>query len=197
MDVLPSEENVPEIITAGFVKYYGLYWDRDYVDWHNKLMMAVPLGKTGQGPVKSTADEDWNCLNFWGQRGVYILYDTGMLPVYAGQVGTKRSNTNEGNDLGERLRAHQFGKYRNAWHFFSWFGFLEAEDRDFKIRGMDKKQRQDFQWEWAKVGKVDLNTLLSSFEAILIEGFIPRLNARGGDLKGAVRCDQFEPRLNG
>ena len=40
--------------------------------------------------------------------------------------------------------------------------------------------------------EVGLNMLLDSFEAILIEAFVPRFNSRGGNLKGATYVDQFE-----
>ncbi|WP_375565612.1 hypothetical protein [Oceaniradius stylonematis] len=200
---LPENTNKQEIlsgesieenkqISGGFIRYYGLYWDRNFVFWNENQMLAVPIGKTGQGKRPKNAADNWNCINFWGQKGVYILYDAEMYPIYAGQVGIERKNTKVGNDIGGRLTAHRYGKYRNAWRFFSWFGFLERELERKSVRSIDVDRQIRPKWIEVKDHKSDLNSLLASFEAIIIEGFIPRLNARGGDMKDAVRCDQYE-----
>lgn len=179
-------------LTGGFIRYYGLYWDRKYVRWDDIQLLAVPLGKSGQGKPPKTEEDNWNCINFWAQKGIYILYDSEMYPVYAGQAGVLKKNSSGGNNIGGRLNAHRLGKYRNAWRYFSWFGFLEHRGNNIKLRNLERTLRLNPDWYEVSDHSSDLNSLLASFEAIIIEGFIPRLNARGGDLKQAVRCDQYE-----
>jgi hypothetical protein len=129
-------------------------------------------------------------MNFWGQKGVYILYDANLNPVYAGQAGIARKNAKDGQAIGDRLYDHNFGLYRNGWELFSWFGFLDTEKVKLKEADLNKRMNPD--WKFNNTEGA-LNLLLASFEAILIEGFAPRFNARGGDLGKAVHVDQFEP----
>jgi hypothetical protein len=149
-------------------------------------------------------DRDTLWLNFWKQKGVYVLYDRDLSPVYTGQAGLTRSNSKGtgGKTLGDRLCDHLNGKYRNGWKFFSWFGFLEARNEN-KIKGKIKNLgddegralRQDPGWEFfgnSFSQEKGLNLMLDSFEAVLIEAFVPRFNSRGGNLKGATYVDQFE-----
>jgi hypothetical protein len=136
-------------------------------------------------------------MNFWRQKGVYVLYDRDLTPVYAGQAGLERSNSTGGRTIGDRLVDHSLGKYRNGWEFFSWFGFLKSE-REHELKGKLKRAarelRHDPDWSFsiAPDETSELNALLDSFEAILIEAFVPRFNSRGRNLKGATYVDQLE-----
>ncbi|MEJ8573945.1 hypothetical protein [Microbaculum marinum] len=185
-----TKEDADHAFDGGFIRFYGFYWDRKYVNWERKQMLAIPVGRTGQGKTANNIKNTWNCMNFWAQRGVYILYDENLYPVYAGQSGVERKNTVERGSIGDRINAHSTGKYRNGWQFFSWFGFMDC--RMPNMRKANPEERLFPNWEEVKLSNVNLNELLSSFEAIVIEGFIPRFNARGGDLKKAVRCEQHE-----
>lgn len=49
---------------------------------------------------------------------------------------------------------------------------------------MTREEREKPNWTDFKATNT-LNELLASFEAVLIEGFVPRFNNRGGDLLGA------------
>lgn len=130
-EVDPSEESVAPV-SAGFMKFYGLYWKKDSIYADEKLLPGLPRGWTGQGKFKADFDRDSMWVNFWDQKGVYVLYDDQLVPVYTGQAGLIRKSKGkaEGADggrcLGGRLKDHKDGKYRNGWRFFSWFGFLHV-----------------------------------------------------------------------
>lgn len=176
----------------GFIKFYGIFWRKDLVDWNMKQLLGQPGGWQG-GRVAKDYDRATLQMNFWDQKGVYILYDQNLHPVYAGQAGLSRSDSRENNPIqgiGNRLATHQRQVFKNAWSLFSWFGFLSVDK--IKLRDASDDQRLKPKWEFKPEQKSELNDLLASFEAILIEGFSPRFNARGGDLKKANLVDQFE-----
>lgn len=198
--------------SGGFLKFYGLYWDRNFWDrkpgswlekpalgWEERaLLPGVPVGWTGKGTKGIDQNTIW--LNFWHQKGVYVLYDENLIPVYTGQAGLQKGEKSElgGRTIGDRLREHSLGKYRNGWRYFSWFGFLsfaqEGKIRG-KIKNISREERLNTKFEFLPAGgksEVELNLLLDSFEAILIEAFTPRFNSRGGNLNGATYVDQFE-----
>ena len=189
---------------GGFVKFYGLYWKREFVYCEHSIMPGVPAGWVGSGRRSKDFDSSKVWINFWGQKGVYVLYDRDLVPVYAGQAGLSRKRrksaavNHEGRCLGARLNDHIQGKYRNAWVFFSWFGFLQSATEKTlkgKLKNAPEENRRDPEWQFpqqATSGEVELNLLLDSFEAVLIEAFTPRFNARGGNLKDAVYVDQLE-----
>lgn len=143
-------------------------------------------------------------MNFWGQKGVYVLYDRDLTPVYAGQAGLVRDKKKsasvgqDGRSLGFRVNEHIRGKYRNAWVYFSWFGFLQPK-KEIGLKGKLKNANEDLRRnpdrdfpQQAANSEIELNLLLDSFEVVLIEAFTPRFNARGGNLKDAVYVDQLE-----
>jgi hypothetical protein len=178
---------------SGFIKFYGLYWKKDEVIWKSKSMLGQPSGWMGKGKTSKGFDRSTVQMNFWNQKGVYILYDDNLHPVYAGQAGLTRRGSTGGQHIGDRLNAHSRGIYRNGWNLFSWFGFLET-DR-LSLKSATPQQRLSPSWKFEPSSESELNQLLASFEAILIEGFAPRFNARGGDLGKAVLVDQFDPPL--
>lgn len=64
-----------------------------------------------------------------------------------------------------------------------------------KLKNADEDLRRNPDWDFpqqAANSEIELNLLLDSFEAVLIEAFTPRFNARGGNLKDAVYVDQLE-----
>jgi hypothetical protein len=177
---------------AGFIKFYGLYWKKSDVGWQDPRpkLLGQPKGWMKKGKVATDADRSRFQMNFWQQKGVYILYDANLNPVYAGQAGLKKTAKDGSQNIGNRLLHHSRGVYRNGWSLFSWFGFLETKQID--LRNTDEKFRYNPSWNFESQQNVELNHLLASFEAILIEGFAPRFNARGGDLGKAVIVNQFE-----
>jgi hypothetical protein len=179
--------------SAGFIKFYGLYWKRASL---SQGLCGVPSGWIGKGKISPEFDRSNLKMDFSGQKGVYILYDDSLNPVYAGQAGISRSNaTSGGQTIGNRLLAHSTGPYRNGWSLFSWFGFLKTNKLSLKSANLEARMKPV--WTYENVDSPEsesdqLNDLLASFEAILIEGFAPRFNARGGDLKGALYVNQYE-----
>ncbi len=178
-----------------FIKFYGLFWRKHAVDWNSRQLLGQPQGWLGKGNKRSNIDLETIQMNFYRQKGVYILYSEALQPVYAGQAGLARRNTTGGQTIGDRLAAHSRGIYRNGWSLFSWFGFLDTERSP--LTRMADEQRLNPIWMLPAgppfAPDAALNTLLASFEAILIEGFTPRFNARGGDLPHAVVVHQYEP----
>lgn len=178
---------------SGFIRFYGLYWRKAAVEWPSQKLLGQPKGWMGKGKTAKNFDRSAVQMNFWGQKGVYILYDDSLQPVYAGQAGLTRKNSDGGQSIGARLNAHSHGIYRNGWSLFSWFGFLET--KRLELKKASEEDRMSPAWNFSAQLDSELNQLLASFEAILIEGFAPRFNARGGDLGSAVLVDQFEPTL--
>lgn len=189
--------------SSGYMRYYGLFWKKEYILSEDQIIAGVPSGWIGQGSQGRDYDPSKIWVNFWDQKGVYVLYDEGLIPVYAGQAGTTRKSKSSdqetsGGTIGIRLSAHKNGKYRNGWEYFSWFGFLESDIKDSlkkKLKGASFAEKFDPKWidENEKGGNHNnLNSILDSFEAVLIEAFTPRFNARGGNLRGAVYVNQLE-----
>ena len=178
-----------------FIKFYGLFWRKDAVDWDRRVLLGQPQGWLGKGNKRNNIDIESIQMNFYQQKGVYILYNDALQPVYAGQAGLARRNSTGGQAIGDRLATHSRGVYRNGWSLFSWLGLLDTE-RSFLTR-MTDEQRLNPSWVMPagppSAPDAALNTLLASFEAILIEGFTPRFNTRGGNLPHAVIVDQYEP----
>lgn len=199
-DTLVTELNESVSPTSGgFMKFYGLYWKKRFIFSKDEILPGLPERWTGRGTRNVDRDTLW--MNFWGQKGVYVLYDNDLVPVYTGQAGLTRGakSSGAGRTLGQRLRDHAHGKYRNGWEFFSWFGFLDCVQESSlrgKIKSASFEQRCNVEWAFnpriSEGNEGELNDLLDSFEAILIEAFIPRFNSRGGNLKDAVYVDQFE-----
>lgn len=179
---------------AGFIKFYGLYWDKSVVGWLENKLLGQPPGWIGKGKQSKGFDRRAVQMNFWNQQGVYILYDANLQPVYAGQAGlSKKGNAEGSQNIGNRLLAHSRGIYRNGWSLFSWFGFLDTPK--IQLKSANEDARLNPEWNFPDPGKSELNLLLASFEAVLIEGFSPRFNSRGGDLGKAILVEQFDSRL--
>ena len=177
-------------IDPGFIKFYGLFWSSQHVDWDSRKLLGRPQGWLGKGKLGKNLSEEDLQMNFGAQKGVYILYDANLHPVYAGQAGLERDKAGAGRTIFDRLAHHRKGIYRNGWSLFSWFGFLSTGKLD--LRRANDDSRLNVKWEAFQAGPSSLNDVLASFEAILIEGFSPRFNSRGGDLKKAILVNQFD-----
>jgi predicted GIY-YIG superfamily endonuclease len=93
--------------TGGIIKAFGMYWQRDWVEWAIKPAL---MGQQHEG-----ADS----VNFTDQIGVYLLHD-GREVVYVGRTTEKR--------LGTRLSEHTRDRLNGRWDRFSWFGLLAVTD---------------------------------------------------------------------
>lgn len=86
----------------GLINAFGMFWERDQVDWDNRPIQLLGIEHVGSKPV-----------DFASQAGVYLLYDVHR-PVYVGRVTEQR--------LGMRLAEHTRGRLKGRWNRFSWFG---------------------------------------------------------------------------
>lgn len=102
-----EDEKVAKVIIkenkAKIIKSFGMYWDREKVNWRNPELLGVQ--KTGATPV-----------NFNKIRGIYLLHD-GREVIYVGQaLGSPKGIVN-------RLKDHTADDKAGRWDRFSWFGF--------------------------------------------------------------------------
>lgn len=111
-------------------------------------------------------------VDFSGQRGIYVLSDHHTV-VYVGRAVER--------DLGQRLYEHTLDRLSGRWNRFSWFGLYDVSNA-------------------GKLTDVPLTPTLASivtaFEAILIETLEPPQNRRRGDDFTAVEYIQdIDPEL--
>lgn len=164
---------------AGFIRAYGLFWEASEVDWTGQDSLG-DLTLLGRRKERKPA---LRVVNFWEQRGIYVLYnDYG--PYYVGKThGVTMS-------LGERLKDHALGRngspHKGKWTRFSWFGWrgvLEAQDELGlqKLREMPTKLLTDSE-----------NTV-GDIEALLIYALGTRHvgNARNETFKAAAEWNQI------
>jgi hypothetical protein len=98
-------------------------------------------------------------VDFSGQRGVYLLHDAGRV-MYVGRT-TEQA-------LGKRLFQHTADRLNGRWDRFSWFGVF-AVTQDGSLQQMDGS------------ASFSLNNLITTMEALLIEGLEPPQNRKRGD----------------
>ena len=153
---------------------YGLFWERDQVDWGagrraGHLKGVNVKAKRGGG------------VDFRDQKGIYALYDHDFNLVYVGQAGRGQKGKEGNRTLFDRLRSHNDGPMRARWTYFSWFGTLKHIDKD--TSGKDA-------FEEEKEGRVDVATTLDELEGILIMAADPLLNRQGAKFKKAQEYKQ-------
>ena len=152
------------------LKAYGLYWDRDAVDWD-------PTPNSRQAQL--TGSRGRVAVNFADQDGVYLLHHGNEI-VYAGQTYTPDTET---AGLYSRLRYHHTSNRKSdRWDTFSWFGF--------KPIGPDRKLLPT-------PDNVTAKDVIDLLEGIFIEGLMPRLNMRRGEGSKAWESILFEQSLGG
>jgi len=117
----------------------------------------------GQQQPGSTA------VDFCEQNGVYLLHD-GRAVVYVGRTTDQ--------PLGVRLRQHTVDRLNGRWDRFSWFGVYSVTERATLSTGA--------------TANYDLNMLITTMEALLIEGLEPPQNRKRGDDFRAVEFLQVE-----
>lgn len=109
-------------------------------------------------------------VDFCHQKGVYLLHD-GRSVVYVGRTTDQ--------PLGIRLRQHTIDRLNGRWDRFSWFGVYSVDEQSGAI---DTKAEPQF----------DLNMLIATMEALLIEGLEPPQNRKRGDDFRAVEFLQVQ-----
>ena len=133
------------------VNAYGLYWDRNSVDWEATTNNRQLLGAAGGIQV-----------NFADQDGIYLLHNGNEI-TYVGKSRTPNAQAG----LYSRLKFHHTDRRKtDRWDTFSWFGFKPVNENGELLPTPES----------ATIGDV-----IDILEAILIEGLMPRLNMRSGD----------------
>ncbi|MGE0229706.1 MAG: GIY-YIG nuclease family protein [Dehalococcoidia bacterium] len=142
----------------GLIQCYGVHWRKTAVRWESKRG-----GLWGNRRRKNYGRQPRH-VNFWGQAGVYVLYNSMFEAIYSGQT----------TSLGGRLRNHTRHAWLGPkWEYFSWFGV-----RKINKRGDDLlKQKANY----VASARVVLDTL----EAVLIAVGARTENKQGPKLHGA------------
>ena len=102
-------------------------------------------------------------VNFCAQKGVYLLHDSQGV-IYVGRITDQ--------NLGRRLYQHTVDRLTGRWSRFSWFGVYPVE-QDGSLRTA------------ADFSSVDINIVIATMEAVLIEGLEPRQNRKRGEFQRA------------
>jgi hypothetical protein len=108
-------------------------------------------------------------VDFCQQKGVYLLLD-GSKVVYVGRTTDQA--------LGLRLKQHTTDRLNGRWNRFSWFGVFAVSDNG----SLSASPPETF----------NIDNLIVTMEAILIEGLEPPQNRKRGDDFSAVEFTQVE-----
>jgi hypothetical protein len=114
--------------------------------------------------------QDSKPVDFGMQIGVYLLRDAQGV-VYVGRAIEQ--------PLGRRLQQHTVDRLAGRWNRFSWFGIYPVESEGSLKTNVD-------------LSKIEVDVVVSTLEAVLIEGLEPRQNRRRGDDFQAVEFLQLE-----
>lgn len=112
---------------------------------------------------------DSDLVDFSEQKGVYILHSESRV-IYVGRT-TEQT-------FGTRLNQHTVDRLNGRWDRFSWFGVLSVSDN----ATLSKVPPEKF----------DLEMLIVTMEALLIEGLEPPQNRKRGDQFRAVEFIQVQ-----
>jgi hypothetical protein len=161
-----------------FIKNYGLFWERDRVDWGRR-------GKGNKGKLIGYTATGQIGIDFSKQSGIYILYEGADIStkrvVYVGQVGRT-----SGDSLLGRLSDHAFRSHLwNRWSRFSWFGVFDV-GRAGKLVHV----------KIDKSAMLALPDIIDHLEGSLITLLEPALNKRGANWGGARQYFQDDEHSN-
>lgn len=147
----PKEADAADEV-GGIATAFGMYWDREDVNWG-------PTRPKLLGRQKEKSDQ----VDFSDQIGVYLLHDRREV-VYVGQSNEEKKHSS----IGQRLRHHTRDRLTSRWDRFSWFG----------LNPVDKSVEQT---TWNVASGSSLTTaIIDVMEAVLIEAMEPRQNRQGG-----------------
>ena len=145
------------------IQAYGLYWERDKVEWDANRGQVELLGRQNRA-----ADP----VDFADQQGVYLLHQMQTV-TYVGRTAAAQ------NGLFGRLRDHVRNPRRSGrWDRFSWFG-LRPVNEDGTLGGIPQALTTDL--------------LITILEAVLIETYLPSFNDKSGDLMGELYEQVIDP----
>jgi hypothetical protein len=103
-----------EEVNYGYINAYGMYWDRELIDWSKS-----PGALFGRQNGASTI------VNFSEQDGVYLLYNNEKI-IYVGKANS--------SSLYERLKSHTMDRLQQRWNKFSWFGIKAVDEKTGKLK---------------------------------------------------------------
>jgi hypothetical protein len=129
--------------------------------WHRDQVLWDKPKLLGKQQLGSTK------VDFSGEQGVYLLHDRREV-VYVGRTTDQ--------DLGVRLRAHTTDRLSGRWDRFSWFGVLPVTPEGKLAKGPSET--------------FNIENLIATMEALLIEGVEPPQNRKRGDGFSAVEFIQ-------
>ena len=101
-----AEKELREESTT-IIRAFGMYWNRNEVDWSQN-----PTMNGAQGPGATV-------VNFSNQMGIYLLNDVRDV-VYVGRTTNR--------PIGLRLFEHTKDRLKGRWDRFSWFGIWGVND---------------------------------------------------------------------
>jgi hypothetical protein len=131
--------------------------------WRGKVLWTSNPRLLGQQQLGSAP------VDFTSQKGVYLLHD-GREVVYVGRTTEQ--------PLGVRLRQHTADRLNGRWDRFSWFGvYPVTADGAISTTITDRFSTEN---------------LITTMEALLIEGLEPPQNRKRGDEFKAVEYLQVE-----
>lgn len=162
-------EDEEESVLAGdaevSVAAYGLYWERDKVEWDVSGQRVELLGQQNQAATP---------VNFADQQGVYLLHQMQMV-TYVGRTVA------ESNGLSDRLKSHVRNPRRSGrWDRFSWFGVRSVSQEGELL---------------SAPSSLSIDLLITILEAVLIETFLPPFNDKSGDLMGELYEQVIDPEI--
>lgn len=132
--------------------------------WSRSYVLWSPTPRIlGQQQLESTS------VDFCHQRGVYLLHD-GRSVVYVGRTTDQ--------PLGVRLRQHVADRLNGRWDRFSWFGTMTVNETGSLVAPSN--------------ATFNLDLLIVTMEALLIEGLEPPQNRKRGDDFRAIEYLQVE-----
>ena len=169
---------------AGFIRCYGMFWDREEVEW------APGSGNAGSFRLLGRVGERnprLQMCDFRDQRDIYLLHD---------DHGARYVGLARGQAIGNRLKAHTRDHLQYDWDRFSWFGFRRV------LIGRDDNRLQ-------QLGKVperlltNSNATIGDIEALLIQtlgtyrlGNTQQMNFAAAERWEQVRRDQEDAYLD-
>ena len=166
--VEPAKEVIDEeddILDEGDVRIsaYGLYWERDKVEWDVSGRRIELLGRQNRAATP---------VDFSHQQGVYLLHQMQTV-TYVGRTGSDNTG------LFARLKSHVINPRRTGrWDRFSWFGFRPVRE-DGQLGDIPDAVTTDL--------------LITIVEAVLIETYLPSFNDKSGDLMGELYEQVIDP----
>ena len=166
------------------ISNYGIYWERDKVNWwpgrRGRGQRVIRLLGKEQVPARQHIENADGAVDFANQTGIYLLHQ-GNEVMYVGLTVASGDN----NGLFYRLRLHHNDPTKSPlWDRFSWFGFRPVENGELKNVSTNMDQR------------VPMSALVRVVETVLIQACMPRLNGQAGQLLGTIYGQVQDPELS-